>query len=83
MSVYTRPPEKYHDRSELAFLNRCVAVSRPLFPLPTSRLLKKSSAACSPSVISPASGRELEEGSQLYRRGGNAFLLHNGFSAPC
>jgi hypothetical protein len=33
-----------------------------------SRLLKKSSAACSPSVISPASGRGLKEGSPLYRR---------------
>jgi hypothetical protein len=32
-----------------------------------SRLLKKSSQPASPSVVSPASGRELKEGSQLLR----------------
>jgi hypothetical protein len=39
-----------------------------------SRLLKKSSRPASPSVVSPASGRELKEGSQFYRR------VRKGFS---
>jgi tetraacyldisaccharide 4'-kinase len=37
-------------------------------PNSSSRLLEKSSQPASPSVVSPASGRELKEGSQLSRR---------------
>jgi hypothetical protein len=43
-----------------------------MFP---SRLLKRSSAA-----NSPASGRELKEGSQLYRRVRKVSDKQNGFS---
>jgi hypothetical protein len=40
----------------------------------SSRLLKKSSQPASPSVVSPASGRELKEGSQFYRSVRKAFI---------
>src|SRR5260370_27060146 len=53
------------------FLPRSCSIARSA----SSRLLKESSQAASPSVFSPASGRELKEGSQFYRRARKHFFI--------